>query len=134
VEESSRPILKKSQNVERPTSHASKSLLFVEIEFASSLSTLTCDENTVCILQGNRSRLPILKAKKGELRFPLPVGLTHGRVLGMLKNPSYAGMYVFGRYQYRREISPEGELEDHRTPSEQKLDKRKPRLLPQILF
>jgi DNA invertase Pin-like site-specific DNA recombinase len=23
--------------------------------------------------------------------------LTHGRVLGMLKNPSYAGMYVFGR-------------------------------------
>jgi DNA invertase Pin-like site-specific DNA recombinase len=28
--------------------------------------------------------------------------LTHGRVLGMLKNPSYAGMYVFGRYQYRR--------------------------------
>src|SRR5467141_3441158 len=34
--------------------------------------------------------------------------LTHGRVLGMLKNPSYAGMYVFGRYQYRRQISPEG--------------------------
>ena len=34
--------------------------------------------------------------------------LTHSRVLAMLKNPSYAGMYVFGRYQYRREISPEG--------------------------
>ena len=34
--------------------------------------------------------------------------LTHSRVLGLLKNPSYAGMYVFGRYQYRREISPEG--------------------------
>ena len=34
--------------------------------------------------------------------------LTHSRVLGMLKNPSYAGMYVFGRYQYRRHISPEG--------------------------
>lgn len=34
--------------------------------------------------------------------------LTHGRVLGMLRNPSYAGMYVFGRYQYRRQISPEG--------------------------
>jgi len=33
--------------------------------------------------------------------------LTHGRVLGLLKNPSYAGRYVFGRYQYRREISPE---------------------------
>jgi recombinase-like zinc beta ribbon protein/recombinase len=26
----------------------------------------------------------------------------------MLKNPSYAGMYVFGRYQYRRQISAEG--------------------------
>jgi DNA invertase Pin-like site-specific DNA recombinase len=36
--------------------------------------------------------------------------LTHGRVLGILKNPSYAGMYVFGRYQYRQEITPEGEV------------------------
>src|ERR1700674_2490247 len=36
--------------------------------------------------------------------------LTHSRVLTLLKNPSYAGMYVFGRYQYRREISPEGEV------------------------
>ena len=34
--------------------------------------------------------------------------LTHSRVLSMLKNPSYAGMYVFGRYRYRREISTEG--------------------------
>jgi DNA invertase Pin-like site-specific DNA recombinase len=36
--------------------------------------------------------------------------LSHSRVLGILKNPSYAGMYVFGRYQYRREITPEGEI------------------------
>ena len=36
--------------------------------------------------------------------------LSHSRALGMLKNPSYAGMYVFGRYQYRREISPQGEV------------------------
>jgi hypothetical protein len=28
----------------------------------------------------------------------------------MLKNPSYAGMYVFGRYQYRQEISSQGEV------------------------
>ena len=34
--------------------------------------------------------------------------LTHSRVLSMLKNPSYAGIYVFGRYRYRREISAEG--------------------------
>ena len=36
--------------------------------------------------------------------------LSHSRVLGVLRNPSYAGMYVFGRYQYRRELSPEGEI------------------------
>jgi len=36
--------------------------------------------------------------------------LTHSRVLGLLKNPSYAGRYVFGRYQYRREINPAGEI------------------------
>ena len=36
--------------------------------------------------------------------------LAHRRVLDMLKNPSYAGRYVFGRYQYRREITPEGKV------------------------
>jgi DNA invertase Pin-like site-specific DNA recombinase len=36
--------------------------------------------------------------------------LTHSRVLGILKNPSYTGMYVFGRYQYRVQISPQGEV------------------------
>ena len=28
--------------------------------------------------------------------------LTHIRVLSILKNPCYAGMYVFGRYQYQQ--------------------------------
>jgi len=36
--------------------------------------------------------------------------LGHSRVLGILKNPSYAGVYVFGRYQSRREITPDGEV------------------------
>jgi DNA invertase Pin-like site-specific DNA recombinase len=36
--------------------------------------------------------------------------LSHSRVLGVLKNPSYAGIYVFGRYQYRREINLDGEV------------------------
>jgi DNA invertase Pin-like site-specific DNA recombinase len=36
--------------------------------------------------------------------------LSHSRVLGVLKNPSSAGMYVFGRYQYRREINLDGEV------------------------
>src|SRR5260370_42449817 len=37
--------------------------------------------------------------------------LSHSRVLGVLKNPSYAGIYVFGRYQYRREINRDGEVQ-----------------------
>ena len=37
--------------------------------------------------------------------------LTHSRVLSILKNPSYAGIYVFGRYRYRREISAEGAVQ-----------------------
>ena len=36
--------------------------------------------------------------------------LSHSRVLGILKNPSYAGVYVFGRYQSTKEISPEGDV------------------------
>ncbi|MBV9764511.1 MAG: recombinase family protein [Acidobacteriaceae bacterium] len=36
--------------------------------------------------------------------------LTHSRVLSILKNPCYAGMYVFGRYQYRRQITAAGEV------------------------
>jgi DNA invertase Pin-like site-specific DNA recombinase len=36
--------------------------------------------------------------------------LTHGRVLSILKNPCYAGMYVFGRYQYRQQITAAGEI------------------------
>lgn len=34
--------------------------------------------------------------------------LSHNRVLGILKNPSYAGTYVFGRYRSTKEVSPEG--------------------------
>jgi DNA invertase Pin-like site-specific DNA recombinase len=36
--------------------------------------------------------------------------LTHERVLGLIKNPAYAGAYVFGRYQYRRTLTPQGEV------------------------
>src|ERR1700757_1295613 len=36
--------------------------------------------------------------------------LTHSRVLGMLANPSYAGVYVFGRYQSAKQVSPSGEV------------------------
>jgi DNA invertase Pin-like site-specific DNA recombinase len=36
--------------------------------------------------------------------------LTTSRVLGVLKNPSYAGAYVFGRYKYAKQISANGEI------------------------
>jgi len=42
--------------------------------------------------------------------------LTHSRVLYMLKNPSYAGMYVFGRFQYRRQINLSGEVKTKMHP------------------
>ena len=42
--------------------------------------------------------------------------LTHSRVLGILKNPSYAGMYVFGRYQYRVQINAQGEVRKRMQP------------------
>jgi DNA invertase Pin-like site-specific DNA recombinase len=36
--------------------------------------------------------------------------LSHERVLGILRNPAYAGAYVFGRYQYRRTAAPDGQI------------------------
>jgi DNA invertase Pin-like site-specific DNA recombinase len=39
--------------------------------------------------------------------------LTHERVLRVLQNPCYAGMYTFGRYQYRKVITPDGEVRKH---------------------
>jgi DNA invertase Pin-like site-specific DNA recombinase len=133
------------------------------------------------LLRGRLLGGKLNKARKGELRFPLPVGLSYdeeGRIvldpdeevqgavalvfrlfretgsayavvqqfakarltisqtilrwgvewqadMGMpdtrpcavlLKNPSYAGVYVFGRYQYRRQISPSGEVYKHMHP------------------
>jgi DNA invertase Pin-like site-specific DNA recombinase len=37
--------------------------------------------------------------------------LTHGRVLCLLGNPSYAGAYVFGRYRGVKSISTEGQIQ-----------------------
>jgi len=39
--------------------------------------------------------------------------LTYGRTLEVLKNPSYAGAYTFGRHQYRRELTADGEVHCH---------------------
>jgi len=41
----------------------------------------------------------------GQLRWGT---LTHARVLGVLKNPCYAGAYVHGRYSSRRTVEPDG--------------------------
>jgi DNA invertase Pin-like site-specific DNA recombinase len=37
--------------------------------------------------------------------------LAHGRVLSLIKNPSYAGAYVFGRHQYAKTITAEGDVQ-----------------------
>lgn len=41
----------------------------------------------------------------GQLRWGR---LTHGRVIGILSNPCYAGAYVFGRHHTRRIVEPDG--------------------------
>src|SRR5664279_2136385 len=41
----------------------------------------------------------------GQLRWGR---LTHARVLGVLRNPCYAGAYVHGRYTARRRVEPDG--------------------------
>ncbi len=43
----------------------------------------------------------------GQLRWGR---LTHARVAGILKNPGYAGAYVFGRYYSRRSVDPDGKV------------------------
>ena len=47
--------------------------------------------------------------------------LTHSRLLNILVNPSYAGIYVFGRYQSSKEIAPNGEIRSRsqRVPQDQ---------------
>ena len=47
--------------------------------------------------------------------------LNHSRVIGMLANPAYAGIYVYGRYQSCKQISPTGEIHTRlrRMPEEQ---------------
>ncbi len=37
--------------------------------------------------------------------------LVHGRVLGVLGNPSYAGAYVFGRYRGAKSVSADGQIQ-----------------------
>jgi DNA invertase Pin-like site-specific DNA recombinase len=45
--------------------------------------------------------------------------LTHSRVLGVLANPSYAGTYVFGRYQSCKKIGATGEIRTQLRPMPQ---------------
>ncbi len=37
--------------------------------------------------------------------------LTHSRVCGLLKNPCYAGVYVYGRYKYQKKLSSTGQVQ-----------------------
>lgn len=42
--------------------------------------------------------------------------LSHSRVLGILKNPSYAGVYVYGRYHSNKEVSRDGTVRTRTKP------------------
>jgi hypothetical protein len=46
--------------------------------------------------------------------------LTVGRVRGILKNPCYAGVYAFGRYYQRKEITADGKI--HSTQTARSMD------------
>ncbi|TIU23468.1 MAG: recombinase family protein, partial [Mesorhizobium sp.] len=47
--------------------------------------------------------------------------ITHSRVVAILANPSYAGTYVFGRYQSSKAVGPDGAIETRtrRMPEEE---------------
>lgn len=49
----------------------------------------------------------------GQLRWG---HLNHGRVLGLLRNPAYAGAYVFGRYRTCKTFSPTGQMHNSVRP------------------
>ncbi|MEX5713801.1 recombinase family protein [Parafrankia sp. FMc6] len=46
----------------------------------------------------------------GQLRFG---PLTHARASSVLKNPAYAGVYVYGRYATRTSVAPDGTVRSH---------------------
>lgn len=46
-------------------------------------------------------------AWSGEIRWGR---LTHSRVLSVLSNPTYAGVYVYGRFRSRRSVDPNGTI------------------------
>jgi len=46
--------------------------------------------------------------------------LSHSRVLGVLKNPAYAGAYVYGRYKYEKRLSAQGTI--HSTTVRKSMD------------
>ena len=46
----------------------------------------------------------------GQLRFG---PLTHSRASSVLKNPAYAGVYVYGRYTTRKSVDPDGTVHAH---------------------
>jgi DNA invertase Pin-like site-specific DNA recombinase len=43
----------------------------------------------------------------GQLRWGR---LTHGRALGVLRNPAYAGVYVYGKHRTQRTVHPDGSV------------------------
>ena len=65
----------------------------------------------MCRRFGDRNLLFPKRAYGGAWKGKLIWGrLTYGRVLGVLRNPSYAGAYVYGRYRTKKLISTDGSI------------------------
>lgn len=64
----------------------------------------------VAHFQNKQLRFPTRSWERGHRGELLWAPLTHGRVIGMLHNPFYAGAYVFGRTHTRTQLLPGEEL------------------------
>jgi excisionase family DNA binding protein len=81
----------------------------VQAAIADVFSTFAARGSAYAVVAAFTDRKFPLRAYGGVWAGQLRWGkLTHARVLGVLKNPAYAGAYVFGRYVSRRTVDPDG--------------------------
>ena len=81
----------------------------VQAAIADVFATFTACGSAYGVVAAFKGRRFPLRAYGGAWAGQLRWGkLTHARVLGVLKNPCYAGAYVHGRYSSRRTVEPDG--------------------------
>jgi len=81
----------------------------VQAAVAAVFTAFTACGSAYAVVAAFKDRTFPLRAYGGVWAGQLRWGhLSHARVLGVLKNPVYAGAYVFGRYTSRRTLSDDG--------------------------